>query len=122
MSPAPDNGPMLTVKAAANARARRMVENAFGTDQSVWRDASPVNHLSDAKRLAPFQVVVRGSAGRRATETAFARALRAVGGDADVIEASTLSHGDVNRLIGAPGDTVMTPKVEAFLMSCLPPS
>ena len=34
-------------------------------------------------------------------------------------DATTLSHADVNRMIGAPGDTVMTEPIIEFLTTCL---
>ena len=97
----------------------RLVENAFGSDIEVWKDASPVNHLEDRTKLPEFQVVVRGSPSRRASESAFADAVQAAGGTATVIDAAGLSHGDVNRLIGAPGESVMTPAVTEFVTGCL---
>ena len=99
----------------------RIVENAFGADAEVWKDASPINHLEDRTTLPQFQLVVRGSPSRRASESAFADAVQAAGGTATVIEAAGFSHADVNRLIGAPGDSVMTPAVTEFVAGCFGP-
>ena len=38
---------------------------------------------------------------------------------ATTIDASTLTHAQVNTRIGAPGDTVMTPPLMRFLTACL---
>lgn len=98
---------------------RAQVENAFGTDAAVWRDASPANHLTDRRTLPEFQVVVRGAPGRQRVERDFAASVRRAGGDASVLDAVGLTHNDVNRLIGAPGDTRMTPPVREFVTDCL---
>jgi hypothetical protein len=36
-----------------------------------------------------------------------------------ILDAPGYTHGDVNRLIGAPSETVMTPAIEAFTRKCL---
>jgi len=97
----------------------RLVENAFGSDEATLRDASPVHHLTDRARLPAFQVVVRGTPDRRAAEESFAAAAEAAGGDVTVLDATGLSHADVNRLIGTPDDTRMTPAVTGFVTHCL---
>ena len=38
-----------------------------------------------------------------------------------LVDARTLTHGQVNQRIGAPGDTVMTPPLVAFLRGCFKP-
>jgi hypothetical protein len=35
-----------------------------------------------------------------------------------VLDAGTLTHGQVNSQIGAPGDAVMTPPLVSFLSGC----
>lgn len=96
-----------------------LVQNAFGSDEATLRNASPLLHLDDRLHLPAFQVVVRGTPDRRAAETAFADAARAAGGEVSVLDAAGLSHADVNRLIGAPGDTRMSPEVSSFVTGCL---
>ena len=96
-----------------------LVANAFGSDDATLRDASPLHHLDDRKNLPAFQVVVRGAPDRRAAETRFADAAEAAGGTVSTLETIGLSHGDVNQLIGAPGDTRMTPAVSDFVTGCL---
>ncbi len=103
----------------------RLVENAFGPDDATLRDASPIQHLEDRhlgdrKQLPAFQVVVRGTPARRATQEAFAVSAEAASGAAIWrIDGVGLSHADVNKLIGAPGDTRMTPAVTVFVQGCL---
>jgi arylformamidase len=103
----------------ATTRGGILVDNAFGTDPAVLRDASPINHVGDPAQLPAFQIVERGSPERAASEQAFVDAVRGAGGTADVIDAHSLTHGQVNTTIGASNDTVMTPKVKTFVTDCL---
>jgi acetyl esterase/lipase len=88
----------------------------FTEDPAAWEDASPSAHVRPD--LPPQQLACRGAVGRVAQCEAYAEALRAEGNEADVIDAAALSHEEVNSAIGAPGDTVMTPAVRAFLEDC----
>ncbi len=97
----------------------RLVANAFGSDEATLRDASPATHLGDRTHLPDLQVVVRGTPDRRATQMAFADAAEVAGARVTTLDAIGLSHGDVNRRIGAPGDTRMTPAVSDFVTGCL---
>jgi acetyl esterase/lipase len=101
-----------------------------GTDQSAqWRialgNAPNYKAITSATLLArprtgvpPTITVVRGVPLRRSIETAFAAAIRRAGAPATVIDAQALTHEQVNRRIGAPGDTVMTPPLVRFLRGC----
>jgi acetyl esterase/lipase len=68
--------------------------------------------------VPPTITVVRGVSSRRSIETDFAAAIRRAGAPATVIDARSLTHEQVNRRIGAPGDTVMTPPLMRFLRGC----
>ena len=68
--------------------------------------------------VPPTITVVRGVPLRQSIETAFAAAIRRAGAPATVIDARSLTHEQVNRRIGAPGDTVMTPPLMRFLRGC----
>jgi arylformamidase len=71
--------------------------------------------------IAPALTVYRGTPGRQRIETGFARRLRSLGVPATLVDARTLSHGQVNSRIGAPGDTVMTRPLVSFLRGCFKP-
>ncbi len=58
-------------------------------------------------------------AGRQSIENAFAARLRSLGVPTTLVDARTLTHGQVSNRIGAPGDTVMTPAA-ARLPEALP--
>lgn len=105
--------------ATAPPQQATILENAFGADPAVWRQASPHHQLVDGRPPPPFLLVRRGDAERMATEQAFHDRVLAVGGDSTLIDASALTHGEVNEHIGAPGDTVMTAPILAFLAAHL---
>ena len=94
---------------------------AFGDDPATWADASPLLHVASGKGIPPFLVVERGTAARRAAQQRFADALRTAGVAVTVLDAGTLTHGQVNSRIGTPGDTVMTPPLVTFLSGCFAP-
>jgi arylformamidase len=91
---------------------------AFTDVPATWADASPLLHVSSGKDIPSFLVVERGLTPRRAAQQRFADELRDAGVPVTVLDAGTLTHGQVNSRIGAPGDTVMTPPLEAFLSEC----
>jgi acetyl esterase/lipase len=94
---------------------------AFGDDPAAWADASPLLHVASGKGIPSFLVVERGTPARRAAQQRFVDALDAAGVAVTVLDAGTLTHGQVNSRIGAPGDTVMTPPLVTFLSGCFAP-
>ena len=101
---------------------RMMLLNAFGTDPSVWSDASPVNHVTAGRCLPPFFIVVEGPVTRLAQAHRFAATLREAGVRAVLLETPALSHSGVNHAIGDPGDRVITPALAWFLGMMVPVS
>jgi acetyl esterase/lipase len=93
-------------------------EAVFTSDPEVWTDDSPGTHVAPGLGIPPFQLACRGSSRRRAMCRDFRSALTAAGVRVDEIDASSLSHEEVNTRIGMPGDAVMTPHVRDFLESC----
>jgi acetyl esterase/lipase len=105
-----ENGPLAT----------RLVANAFGTDETILRDASPIAHVGDGDNDPPdFLVVLRGSLVRQGGQERFADAVERAGGDVTIVDATTYTHGEVNQMIGVDGDTVMSPPIEEFTRNCL---
>ena len=85
---------------------RQMLLNAFGNDPRVWRDASPQHQLTGARPPPCLLFHVRG---RRASEIqarSFASALRAAGGNAEMIPVPDRTHTSIYDLIGSAGDSV----------------
>jgi arylformamidase len=82
------------------------IKQAFGDSEAAWRDASPINHVGDAKPLPLFLFVSfqKGNGSNKAAEK-----LAGLIGDAKgraecrVLEGRT--HFTANHLLGAPGDT-----------------
>jgi acetyl esterase/lipase len=103
----------------ATVTSQALYQNAFGSDPAIWAQASPTNHIAPGKGIPPFIFASRGTAARQAQLKAFADKLEQVGVKTTIIDAVTLSHAEVNAHIGAPGDTIMTPPLMAFLKSCL---
>jgi len=110
----------LVERAASSEIGRRLVANAFGPDPGTYAAASPINHVGDRDEPAAFLVITRGTPRRVAAARTFATAAEAAGSAVEVLEATGLSHADVNRRVGADGDTVITPAITAFLARCLP--
>lgn len=96
------------------------IENAFGTDPTVLADASPSVRIE--RHGAPpsrYLVITRGSSARQKVAREFVDLVMATGGDAQLLVAGDYSHEDVNRVLGEPGETVITPTVTRFLTDCL---
>jgi arylformamidase len=92
--------------------------DALGNAPNYQVTTSAKTYVAAGKGIPPMISVVRGTATRRAIEQAFIDQLNAAGIPATKIDAQTLTHGEVNSQIGAPGDTVMTPPLTAFLDTC----
>jgi acetyl esterase/lipase len=102
---------------------RPLILGAFGDDPDVLAGASPLVQLGvHGGPVADTLVVVRGSRERYLQSQEYATAVRSAGATAEVFDAGPLSHEDVNRLLGTPGDEVVTPVVAAFLDGCAPPT
>lgn len=98
---------------------RLIYRNAFGDDPAAWTQASPINFIKEYGMAV--QLAKRGESERHAQLESFRSALESKQNKVSVIDAQTLTHEEVNRLIGAAGDTVMTPFVTEFIkQSCFP--
>jgi hypothetical protein len=53
-----------------------------------------------------------------AQHTAFIQALQHAGVPTTVLDATELEHADLTTLVGAPGDTMVTPALMDFLGGC----
>jgi len=92
--------------------------DAFGTDPKVWADASPINHVAAGKGIPRYFVAARGSDWRSAQHQAFIDALQKAGVATTVLDATELEHADLTTLVGAAGDTLVTPALMDFLGGC----
>jgi acetyl esterase/lipase len=97
---------------------RAMWQVALGNEPDYLTLTSATLQIAPGRGIPPMIGVVRGTPRRRAIEQGFLDALTAAGVPARGIEAGGLTHAQVNRAIGAPGDAVMTPPLTGFLTDC----
>lgn len=93
-------------------------EVAFGTDPDRWEELSPLTHVGEAP-IPPLFLVTRGTSARRQQVADFASAVERADGEVTIVDLPRFSHEDVNRRIGDPTDTQLTPALEDFLTACL---
>ncbi len=96
----------LVAKVAEGGSYKQHITNAFGPDEAVWRDCSPVTHAKNAAPTTPFLFTSyeKGSNANLAAER-MAGAVRTAGGKADVVVLENRTHTTAIHLVGAPGDT-----------------
>lgn len=109
-------------KTTADAATQGQWATALGNLPDYRTATSATLLLRPGVGTPPLIGVVRGGPARQRIETAFLAAARAAGIPATAIDARGLSHAEVDSRIGAPGDTVMTPPLVAFLTSCFGPT
>ena len=109
-------------KTAANATdpdgEREQWKAALGNNPDYAAATSATLLIEPGIGIPPMIGVVRGTPLRQQIETEFLDTLVANGIEATTIDARSLTHGGVNANIGAPGDTVMTAPLMAFLTDC----
>lgn len=91
---------------------------ALGNDPAYAQNTSATLLARAGTGIARTITVVRGTPLRRSIEAGYASRLAALGIAATTIDASSLTHDQVNQRIGAPGDMVMTPPLMRFLTAC----
>jgi acetyl esterase/lipase len=91
--------------------------NAFGSNSSVWSNASPTLHVAPGKNIPPFILIRRGDALRQQIMYEFSDSLNASGIGSTIIDATSLTHEEVNSHIGADQDNIMTAPIISFLQS-----
>jgi acetyl esterase/lipase len=98
-----------------------MVHTAIGDDPATLAEASPLLQVQQAGGPVPATLVVtRGAANRTQEAQRYADAVTAAGPTpAELVDTGRATHQDLNVLLGAPGDQVVTPAVDAFLAGCL---
>jgi acetyl esterase/lipase len=109
----------IPTQIAAGGDSEEMFRNAFGDDPAVWAAASPMRNIAPEKGIPDFLVVTRGTPARVAQSETFATRLRDAGVPTRLVRATGLTHEEVNRAVGDPGDTVVTPSLMDFFRSCL---
>lgn len=98
-----------------------LYENAFGTNAADWRIASPITYLAPGRGIPALQLARHGTTTQLTQLDDFATSLRNVGVSTRVIDARLYEHNEVNSMIGAAGDVVMTPPLMTWLREvCFP--
>jgi acetyl esterase/lipase len=79
----------------------------FGVSESGWRDASPVNHVGQARPMPPFLFVSAGDENPNSIHAsdALAAQVRAAGGSAKYILLPGKTHFSADQEVGMPGDS-----------------
>jgi acetyl esterase/lipase len=88
--------------------------NAYGTDTTIWQNASPINHIRDAQSVPDFFIITRGTVSRRESAAAFYHSLIDQNHTALMLNASPYSHEQSNQAIGDPSDDIITPHLIDF--------
>jgi arylformamidase len=95
--------------------------NAFGSDQTVWANASPINHLNPNKGIADFMLVHQGTAQRIDLARRFGNALTTNNIPKTLLNAYPLDHEGINQVLGSTNPQVQTynNSVANFFTTCL---
>ena len=108
----------------ADGSERQQWYQALGRDPKrlAATSATRIVKAAGSKADVPSTFTVfRGNANRQRIEKGYATALRAAGTSVVLVDATKLSHNEVNTRIGARGDTTMTPPLVRFLTTCFTP-
>ncbi|MFZ5830832.1 MAG: carboxylesterase family protein, partial [Planctomycetota bacterium] len=80
---------------------------AFGKDERLWREVSPLHHVAKGKGIPAFFLVVADNRVQKLEQAAaFQKALQAGGVRCEFVEAPEHDHGSLNRAIGESSDKV----------------
>ncbi|MFN8036377.1 MAG: alpha/beta hydrolase [Acidimicrobiia bacterium] len=91
---------------------------AFGSDPTVWEEASPIRYVAADKGIARYFLAAQGIEWRLQQHAAWYHALQAAHVPVTVLDARSLEHADLTTAVGAPDDTVVTPALMDFLAGC----
>jgi acetyl esterase/lipase len=94
-------------------------EQAFTTDETVQKDASPYHHVAKGKNIPPFLLLTAG--GRVASvnqSKQLAEALTKAGVKAETIDYAEMNHMTINRNFGLANEMI-TQKSKEFLNNIL---
>lgn len=109
----------ITAGAADPDGEKAQWQQALGNHPDYLDATSATLNVRAGIGIPPMIGVVRGTPRRQSIERAFLDALDAAGIPATRIDARSLTHAEVGRSVGAPGDTTMTPPLVEFLRACL---
>ncbi|NWF63015.1 MAG: carboxylesterase family protein [Chloroflexi bacterium] len=105
-------------KAKAGNAEQEQWANALGNNPNYMTETSATLLIKPNIGIPPMLGVKRGNESRQQIESEFIAALQAAGIEAVLVDATSLTHNEVNSQIGAAGDTVMTEPLMKFLRGC----
>lgn len=111
-------------KPRASEAEGRQWASALGNNPDYLTETSATLVLRSGAAAPPPDTltVYRGTPRRQSIERDYLRAVRGAGGETVLVDARSLTHGQVSSRIGAPGDRVMTPPLSRFLRGCFAPA
>ncbi len=83
-----------------------LYEKAFGDDENILRDASPIYHLDEAEYVPPTLIIYTDWKIAKEGAELLIEKLDSIGASYEVFYAQGKTHTAVNRDIGKPGDEV----------------
>jgi arylformamidase len=96
----------LPHKAKVDEAFAPYIRGAFGADEAVWKDASPVNLTKNAKNCPPYLFVTADPMGDSfKIAQGLAKGIRDAGGRSSTLILKDRTHKTANALLGSPGDT-----------------
>ncbi|MGY5352770.1 alpha/beta hydrolase [Wenyingzhuangia sp. IMCC45533] len=94
--------------------------NAFGSDESMQEQASPILNIDSSADYPKFWMCYSNEDIDRKTKTeAFANELMKTGVSTKLVDGRAYNHSGINDAVGKKGETIITPSITAFLKSCL---
>lgn len=83
--------------------SREVIENSYGSDPDVWREASPTTHVQSGKHIPPFFFTYTTRPKERMAES-FGGQLKSAGVPTTLFPSLGRAHDEVNRAVSIPGD------------------
>lgn len=105
-------------KAKAGDTEQEQWQNALGNNLNYINETSATLLIQPNLGIPPMLAVTRGNESRQQIQIEFIAALQTAGIKATLVDATSLTHEEVNNQIGAAGDTVMTEPLIHFLKGC----
>ena len=92
--------------------------NAFGDDEVLNREASPLYNIEPGKEFPSFFIAKRGRRARIALADEIINTLEKAGVSVDQVNGNPYSHSEINEAIGKQGETMITEKLLGFFKTC----
>ncbi len=100
-----DGGTYNLAATAKSSSRHDLLRSVFGTDPSVWWQASPIKHIGRGKNIPPFLIFyVPNRVDAAAQALAFTSALRSAGVYSTLTATVGKTHATLNEDLGLPND------------------